>query len=848
MRLVLHAARRLRAAPLLTAVAVLSLALGIGANAAIASLVEQLLLRPLPVRAPDALVNLAAPGEKQGSTSCTNAGDCTHVFSYPMFRDLERAPATRRVLTGLAAHRSMVANVAASVAGAPTETRRTQAMLVSGGYFPTLGLTPALGRLLGPDDDRAPGAHPVAVLAHAYWATQLGADPTVVGRPLRVNGQSLTVVGVAPAGFAGTTRGVTPAVFVPLTMRARLEPQAGGFDDRRDYWVYLFGRRAPGVAPDAVARALTAVYRPILAEVEAPLQSGLDARALAAFRARAIEVTPGARGQSRLDAELRTPLALLAGVTLAVLCIACANVASLLLARGLARSGELAVRAALGASRRQLALPLLAEALLLAALGGAAGLLVAHVTLRGLAAVLPPDVVTSVSLALDGRVLAVAAVTALVTGLACGLVPAWQGARAGVMTTVRGAAAPVVGGARGAARGRVALATAQVALAMTLLVTAGLFARSLRNVSREALGLTTEHVLAFHLAPERNGRDGRRARALFDEVRTALAALPGVSGVAESLVPLLAGDTWAQNVSVEGWTPRPDEDMNAHFTRVTPGFFGVLGIPLRAGRDFAEADAVGRPRVAIVNEAFVRRFGLGARGAGGAVGRRMALGASDALDVEIVGVVADTKYSGVKEPTQPLFFTPIRQDTTSGAVTFYVRAAGSSEASVDAVVRAIPPLVRRIDPTLPVEGLRLLAAVAREGTSLDRVVGALAVAFAALATGLAAVGLYGVLAHAVARRTREIGIRLALGADARRVERLVLRQVGAMLLVGGGVGATVALGLGHLVRSLLWGVAGHDAASFAVAAAVLAVVGLGAAWMPARRAGRVAPVLALRSE
>ncbi|HEX7090132.1 MAG TPA: ABC transporter permease [Longimicrobiales bacterium] len=832
MRDVKHALRTLFRTPFVTGVAALSLALGIGANAAIFSLFDQLLRAPLPVREPEQLVNLGAPGPKSGSISCNNAGGCEYVFSYPMYRDLERE---QTALAGLAAHRSFGANLAFQ-----GQTLDGSGMLVSGSYFPVLGLRPALGRLLAPPDDEVVGGHYVAVLSHAYWQTRLGGDLNVLNQTIIVNGHPFTIVGVAPRGFRGTTVGVNPDVFVPLTMRAQVTPGFDGFENRRNYWVYVFGRLKPGVTLEQARAGLNAVYQPIIREVEAPLNRGMSEQTMARFLAREVTVEEGWRGQSSLHDEVRTPTLLLFATTIIVLLIACANIANLLLARGAGRSMEMAVRLSLGAGRARVVRQLLTESLVLAVLGGAASLLVARLTLTGIASIMP-DAATALNLELRPGVVLFTAAVAIGTGILFGLFPALHSTRPELVSSMR-ASTGQVGGGRAAMRFRTSLVTAQIALSMALLISAGLFIRSLVNVSRVDLGLRTENVVTFAVSPELNGYEPARSRALFQRIETELAALPGVTGVAASAVPLLAGSNWSTDVSVQGFESGPDVDSNTRVNRVGPGFFRTLGIPLIAGREFDEGDVAGAEKVAIVNEAFAEKFGLGR----GAVGAFMSdRGAGDPeLDVRIVGLVQDAKYSEVKDDVPPQLFRPYAQDTTIGSMFFYARTS----LPPDQLLRAIPRVVAQLDPNLPVEELKTLRQQVRENLVLDRLVSTLAAAFAALATLLAAVGLYGVLAYSVAQRTREFGLRMAIGADAARVRRLVLRQVARMLLVGAAAGIAAALVLGRYAESLLFEMEARDPLTFLAGAALLSIVVFGAGLVPAVRAARVDPMQALRYE
>ena len=823
------AARMLLKTPFVTAIAVLSLALGIGANSAIFSLFDQLLLSPLPVSAPEELVNLGAPGPKQGSTSCSGAGSCDLVFSYPMFRDLER---TQTVLTGLAAHRGFGASVAVN-----NEPAVAQGMMVSGSYFPTLQVQPALGRLLTPSDDEVIGANYVTVLSDAFWQDKFGSDPNVVGRTMIINGATFTVIGVAPPSFQGTTLGGEPAVYVPISMRGAIT-KFTRFDDRRVYWAYVFGRLKPGVSVAQADASLNALYRPIITDVEAPLQVGMSDQTLARFKAKRLTVEPGPQGQSSVHDEARAPLYLLFGVTGVVLLIACANIANLLLARGAGRAAEMGVRLALGASRRQLLTLLLTESVMLALLGGAASLLVAQWTMSFIGSLLPPDALQTLHFTLQPAVVAFAAVLSLGTGVVFGMFPALHSTRSDLISVIRAGAGQLTGG-KAAARFRASLVTLQITLSMALLVSAGLFLKSLMNVSRVDLGLELDDFVAFSLSPERAGFDTLRSAVYFGRVEEELASIPGVTGVTSSLVPLLSGDNWGTSVRVQGFESGPDIDSGSRYTEVGAGFFTTLGVSMIAGRDILPSDIAGGSRVAIVNETFARKFNLGRD----AVGKFMGFDETrDSVSVQIVGLIPDVKYSSVKDTIPPVFYTPWRQDTRVGEMFFYVR----SSLPPAQLLRSIPEVVKRIDPTVPVEGIKTMPQTIRENVFLDRMISILSAAFAVLATLLAGVGLYGVLAYTVSQRTREIGVRMALGADAKRVRGLVLRQVGLMTLVGGGLGVAVALGLGKAARSLLFGLEGYDAIVFSMSVILLAVVAMAAGFVPARRAAAVNPMQALR--
>ena len=826
------AARMLLKTPFVTAVVVLSLALGIGANSAIYSLFDQMLLRPLPVPDPVALINFGAPGPKPGQTQCSQAGSCEVVFSYPMFRDLER---TQTVLTGLAAHRTFGPSL--SIDGEPMTG---QGAMVSGSYFSTLQLQPVAGRLLAPTDDAVIGANFVTVLGYEFWRDKFGESPNAIGKTIRINGKTFTVIGVAPKGFSGTTLGAQPAVYVPVSMRGELEVGFKNFENRRSYWMYVFGRRKPGVTIEQATVALNALYRPIVNDVEVPLQENMSDQTLKQFRARTLTVEDGRRGQSSIHREAKSPLFLLMGVTLVVLLIACANIANLLLARGAGRSAEMGVRLALGASRKQLLSLLLTESILLAAIGGVVSLIVAKLTLSFIASMMPADAAGTIAFALQPPVIVFTAALALVTGVIFGLFPAMHSTRADLIGVIRAGAGQLTGG-KAAARFRATLVTVQIALSMALLVSAGLFLKSLRNVSRVDLGMNVNDLATFGLSPVRAGMDTIRAAIYLARVEQELTAIPGVTGVTSSRVPLLSGENWGSGVQVQGFASGPDVDNDSRFNQVGPGYFTMLGVPMRAGRDIAESDEFGGAKVAVVNEAFVKKFNLGRD----AVGKFMIDGGpKDTLNVQIVGVVPDMKYSDVKDTVPPVFYYAARQDHGIGALHFYVR----SSLPTAQLMAAIPGVMKKLDPTVPVEDLKSMPQQIRENVFLDRMISILSAAFAIIATLLAGIGLYGMLAFSVAQRTREIGVRMALGANSARVRSMVMKQVGLMTAIGAVIGISAAFGIGKAARALLFGLEGFDPSVFSLSVISLALVALAAGFIPARRAALVDPMQALRHD
>ena len=832
MRHITLAVRMLVKTPFVSTVAILSLALGIGANAAIYSMFDQLLIRSLPVHEPGELVNIAAPGPMPGSNSCNQQGDCDEVFSYAMFRDLERE---QTALAGIVGTRLFGASLAID-----NEPSVGEGVWVSGNYFPTLGVQPALGRLLGPRDDEVVGAHDVVVISNDLWRERFGARPNVIGQTMVVNGRTMEIVGVAPREFTGATVGSRPAVYVSLSMRGAFSPTPyPGFENRRDYWLYLFGRLKPGSTMEQATAGLNAVYRPIIADVEAPLQDGMSDVTMERFKAKQIVLEPGRRGQSGIHRGASTPLYMLFAITGTVLLIACANIANLLLARGASRATEMGVRLALGATRRHLLTQLLTESVILALAGGVVSLVVAQWTLDSIAALLPPEAASTMSFGLQPAVILFAALLAVGTGLVFGMFPALHSTRADLISTIRAGAGQIAGG-RAAARFRAALVTVQIALSMALLVSAGLFLKSLINVTRADLGVRIDDVVTFAVTPSRVGYDTLRAGVLLRRIEDELKALPGVTAVTSSMVPLLAGSNWGTNVRVQGFECGPDADCNSRYSEVGIGYFTTMGMQLIAGRDIAESDMQGATPVAVVNEEFVRKFNLGPDAVGKFMGWR---GRSrDSLTTLIVGVVKNVGYSEVKGEIPPVFYAPWRQDTHSNFMNFYVATSLPPEQ----LLGTIPPVLKRLEPSMPVEDLKTMRQQIRENIFLDRLISIMSAAFAILATLLAGVGLYGVLAYSVAQRTREIGVRMALGASGGRVRGMVLRQVGLMVLIGGVIGVGAALAIGKAAQSLLFRLEGHDPLVFGSAVVLLSVIALAAGFVPALRASRVDPRHALR--
>ena len=824
--------RSIRKNPLVTTIAVLSLALGIGANTAIFSLLDQLLLRMLPVEDPQQLVQLAPRGREIGSTWGPDR------MSYPMYRDFrDKAEPFSGVFAWYATSASLSE-------GGRTELIRSE--MVTGDYFHVLGVTTAIGRPFTPEDDETPGAEPFAMLTYDFWRFRFGGDRGVIGKTIHLNGHAMTVIGVSARGFHGLEIGEAPQIFVPMMMQQQIAPQIGagaprpGLELRRSRWINVFARLKPGFAIEQAQAAVAPLFRQIIEmEVkEVPFQNAAE-NTRKEFLTSRMEVFSGSTGRSALRRGFTAPLYVLMAITGLVLLIACANVAGLLIARATARQKEIAVRLALGARRTQIVGQLMVESLLLSAIAAAAGLGLGVLINRALLQFLSAGVSQlTITAALDARVLVFSLAIAFVTAFVFGLAPALQATRPHVSATLKNEAGNIFGG-RGHARIRKALVIAQVSISLLLLIASSLFVRSLSKLHELDPGFQKERLIAFGIDPTLNGYTPERTNLLYHDMLGRLRTLPGVNAAGQAVQRILAGNEWRNGITVEGYAVEPGEAVFAHFNMVSPGYFETLRIPLLAGRDFDERDTIFPARACIVNEAFVRKYFPDGR----AVGRHVGMGNNPGTptNIEIVGVVRDTKYDKLRGETPTQMFVPL---AIARGTVVYVRTTGDP-AALFSTVRST---LREMDENLPLIAMRTMEEQVDQSLVTERMIATLSSAFGSVATLLALIGLYGVMAFTVARRAREIGIRVSLGAQSSNVLGMMMREVVMVMLIGIAIAIPAYLALARYIRSQLYGIESNDPLYIAAAALFLLAIGLIAGYIPSRRALRIDPIRVLRYE
>lgn len=807
-----YALRTMRRSPGLTTVAVLSLALGIGANSAIFSLLDTVLLRLLPVEKPEEIVRTSvAIGGPKGKG----------VFSYPIFRELRER---NEVFSGMFARNAFPVSL---VTG--DRTGLGVAELVSGNYFAVLGVRPVLGRVLTEDDDRVPMGHPVTVLSYRYWQRRLAANPAIVGKTIRIDNYPFTVIGVAQPAFFGVEVGSAPDVWIPMMM----QPQVFGngrpaFEASNWGWLTVLGRLAPGVSESQAQAALNVTFQQIT-------QQNPEKYPRKGYSQASIQLEPASKGLSRLREQFESPLYVLMTVVALVLLIACANVANLLLARSAARRKEIAVRLALGAGRARLIRQLLTESTLLGVLGGLLGLAFAWWGVGLLLAFLPSQHLPLVlDVHLDARVLGFNLAVSIATGLLFGLAPALRATKPALIPALKDEGMVYTRSSRRFEL-RKALVVAQVALSLLLLVGAGLFLTTLRNVAAIDIGMNTKNVLMASMHPELNGYTSARVINFYQQLMPRLRDLPGVQAVGGSAQPLLSGSYMQVGMKVPG---KADTEGGILVHKVSGDFFRASGTTLAEGRSFGPQDTVANPKVVVINETAARDYFQGEN----PVGAKAQVAGTE---VQVVGVSRDSKYRSVREETPRIVYLSLDQDETPGGNrTLYLRTAGDP----NALMAALRNEIQALDKDLPLYNVKTFADQKAESLAQERLIATLSGFFGALALLLASIGLYGVMAYGVLRRSREIGIRISLGAPRASVQWMVLRECLVMVALGVTIGAPLSYWLSKLVAGQLFGVSPGDPVTLAAATAVLLGAAALAGYLPAWRASRVDPLVALRYE
>jgi predicted permease len=808
-----HAARTLLRSPGFATVAILTLALGIGATTALFSVVDAVLLKPLPVQDPERLVVL----------SLRNAlGERLTGFSYPLFSELQARNHTL-IATFAATWGTDSMELRMASSGEPVATRVS---MVSGNFFDALGVHAQIGRAISTADDQPPGAHAVAVLSDRFWKSRFGANASVLGATITINGRPFTIVGVAPPRFFGNVVGDMPDVWVPATMQPQLWPPRSFLETASTDWLLLMGRLRPGSRLSEAQADLDGVLRQIQRDWKGTVNGkGLPENAT-------VVLTPGDKGFSELRERFARPLQILTGVVGLVLLVVCVNVANLQFARAASRQREIAVRVALGASGQRLARQFLTESLLLAVLGGLVGLLLAFWGTRALLPLLadrsgsPP-----MALHMDLRLLVFAALVSMATALLFGVVPATRAAKNSEGVRVQGVATGVAPPRFGKI-----LVACQVALSLVLVTGAGLFLRTLQNLRSVDAGVDREQLLLLRVDPVATGYDSSQLAGLNHRLESAVGVVPGVRSVSQSGVGLMQGRSRICCITVPGYTPAPGERMAIRTNDVSPSYFDTVGMTVLAGRGFDDRDGAAKLRPAIVNEAFIRHY----FGGGTAVGR--SFGFEPNSPMEIIGVVRDARYDDLRQPSVPLAFFPRRDDSRLQSIE--VRAAGDPRLLASAVRRA----VAAADPRLPVREMLTMRQLVESSLAQELLLARISGVLGLLALGLACLGVYGVMAFLVARRTPEIGIRMALGATSTTVVRMIFAESALLVLGGIAFGLPAALVATRLIASQLFGVGPADPVTMGSATLLMTTLAGTAGFLPALRATRVDPVIALRSE
>src|SRR6058998_1520207 len=816
--------RQLLKNPGFTAVAMLTLALGIGANTAIFTVINTLMLRSLPVRKPHELVQVSVAG----------ASGRDHTFTYPGYERLRNGA---RSLSGLFAAGNVGEGgmVASGMGGTETEIIRPQP--VTGNFFSVLGVQPFVGRLLSDADDRPKSAERAALISYGFWQRRFGCDPSVLGKTITFFDVPVAIVGVTPPGFFGVQPGENPDLWLPINLMPLMRPQALGVGHD---WLALIGRVRRGTDIRQARAELAVTFQQYRAELAAAM-SAEERQHLLPER---LELQPAATGWTRLRDQFRPPLMILTVVVGLVLLIACANVASLMLARAMARAREFSIRTALGAHRLRLMRQLLTESVLLAGLGGLLGLFVAHWGARLLVsfAGVQPDPL-SFDLAPDARVLCFTMGLSLATGLIFGVAPALRGSRSDLTTTMKGTGANISADPSRQFLQQ-SLVVVQVAMSLILLVGAGLFVRTLQKLKGMDMGFSRENVVLFQVGFSRRVDRTRRVSA-YKELLGRVEESPGVRTASMSFITPLTEEAWGQQVDIEGYTPTPEEVVRCRGMSVACRYFDTMGTPILSGRDFGPQDerldastTTNAPGVAIIKESMARKY----FGNANALGRRLSFFGNSNRRFEIVGVVKDAKYSSLREPVPPTFYLFCFGEVRDWDMTFAVRMAGKPVAVIDGVRRA----VGETDPTLHLRGMRTMDDVVDASLRQERIIANLAGFFSLTALALACLGIYGALSVTVAQRTREIGLRIALGAQRVNVLSFVVGQGLKLAVIGSAIGLVGALTTTRLVLRLLYGISPIDPVTFAGVSVLLAVVAMLASWLPARGAAKVDPMEALR--